>query len=98
MKILDADFKECATCSKIPGSPLLCSACQHNRELVSDLQKSLSDSLFALNEISTHFPSISSALEIAKHDDPEGGSYWQHEIEAHKMNTDLILKVINEKV
>jgi len=33
-----AEFRECAECATKTGSPVLCPACLHNRELVHDLQ------------------------------------------------------------
>ena len=30
-------FKECAACAALPGSPLLCDSCSHNREVIDKL-------------------------------------------------------------
>jgi len=33
----ELNFMECDTCSKKPGSPLLCAGCQHNRYVINKL-------------------------------------------------------------
>lgn len=33
----DPWFKECAACAAKPGSPTLCEACIHNRDLISSM-------------------------------------------------------------
>ena len=35
------EFKECPNCSQKSGTPTLCTSCQHNRKLISDLQRQL---------------------------------------------------------
>ena len=48
------DFMECEICRNKPGSPSLCEACLHNRDLVSRLQwiiKSSSVRERALNKL-----------------------------------------------
>lgn len=44
----DSDFKECAECSKKPGSPILCNGCQHNRRVIAALRASLASPRFTL--------------------------------------------------
>lgn len=38
---LSGEFMECAHCGTKPGTPLLCAACLHNREVIGMLQKQL---------------------------------------------------------
>lgn len=34
-------FRECATCSKLPGMPRLCDGCIHNRDVIDALKKEI---------------------------------------------------------
>lgn len=41
---MDSDrFMECDNCRVKPGSPILCDSCYHNRRLIDDLQRRLSE-------------------------------------------------------
>jgi len=40
---MELDFKECPECAAKPGSPVLCAACLHNREVISQLQAAIED-------------------------------------------------------
>lgn len=40
------EFKECDTCRAKPGSPILCSGCRHNREVINKYQEKLAHTLF----------------------------------------------------
>ena len=44
------DFHECATCAAKPGTPTLCSACLHNRALVSQLKEKVATAEKELDE------------------------------------------------
>jgi hypothetical protein len=37
------EAKECAECASMPGSPILCESCLHNRNLASEYSKLVSD-------------------------------------------------------
>lgn len=37
-KILKNEFFECRQCQEKPGSPVLCNACLHNRDVICRLQ------------------------------------------------------------
>lgn len=36
---MNEEFVECITCSKKPGTPILCDSCVHNRNLITKLKE-----------------------------------------------------------
>lgn len=37
-KLYNLNFVECSTCATKPGSPILCDACLHNRQVIETLK------------------------------------------------------------